>query len=154
MRIDRIKLENIDPLRMFTHDSIFEEKHDEEQEEDPEEKKRKNDEKIQALWNSLTKAPKYQKYTSNILDFLNLGPKLADIAKLLNRSDVQDLIKEKLIEEFHEDPSKRKESRVIRKNLEIFNGRIARENKVWFRRIPLFSRVFWQIDKVNIPKIK
>lgn len=97
----------------------------------------------------MTKKPHFQ--AKKIQGFFEIGPNLANLAQLLNRSDVQFLIQEKLKDEEHPNPKKREQVRIFKDNLKKLNGKIDIANKVWYRRIPLLSRVFWQIDRVKIP---
>lgn len=155
MRIDRITLNEIDPLRMFTHETAFPDRKEEEEKEEEDEHKEEEDHRVLELFLSMVKSQEdVEKEALNPIEgFFRIGPNLATLSQLLNRSDVQDKIKDKLKDRHSKDPEKQAQSYRIRENLEKLNGRIDRENGIWFRRIPLLARIFWQIDRVKIPKI-
>ncbi len=153
MHINRLYLDDIDPLRMFTHETIFPDRKDHEENEQQEEKE-KEDARVLELFLSMVKDKEVvrRQLESKILGSFRIGPNLAHLAELLNRSDVQGHIREKLRQQASSDPKKRSESIRVIENLKKLNSRIEKENSVWFRKVPLFARIYWQINKVNIPK--
>lgn len=156
MRIDKVTLNEIDPLRMFTHSSAFpDRKPGEEHEEEEKGEQEEEDDRISHLFFSMVQNREEieNDLFSPISGFFKTAPNLADLAELLNRSDVQEKIKDKLRDRYHDDPVRQAQSRRIKENLDKLNGRIDRENSIWFRRIPLLARIFWQIDRIKIPKI-
>lgn len=155
MWINQVQLSELDPLRLFTHETLFHDEHEKEEEEESEEeeKRRPDDEKLVIIWNSMTKSNSKNSF-KKVAGHFRFGPHLRDLARLLNRSDVQNLIQDYLKNENHPDPIQREKSRRIKENLGRLNQKIDQANQVWYRKVPLLSRVFWQIDRIRIPSTK
>lgn len=152
MRIERIILKEMDPLRIFTEQSLlYEEQKEQEGKEEGEEEDEER-KKIAEIWESMTVENPDSK-PGSIRAFLNLGPNLRDLATLLNRSDVQiqlsTLLKEG--EKTESPPDKREMAKRVRTNLAILNGKIDRANSLWYAHIPLASKILWQIEKIKVP---
>jgi hypothetical protein len=153
MRVDKVALKDIDPLRIFTQYALFREREEKDQEKQDEEENEEN-RKVSEIWESITKEEPGSKVSPTaITGLFKMSPNLHDLAVLLNRKDVQGIIAEILAGE-KETPEKREKAMIVRTNLEDLNGKIERENKVWFRSIPLLFRVLTQIQKITIPKLK
>jgi hypothetical protein len=154
MRIDKVALKDVNPLKVLTERTLFP---DEDErgggQEKEEEKNSPENKKITEIWNGMTHEKEHVE--DGILQALfKETPDIKMLATLLNRSDVQVMIAEVLAKEKKaQSEAERREGFIVRKNLEKLNGKIDRANSVWFRRIPLMFRVGSQIEKINIPKI-
>lgn len=151
MRIDKVALKDIDPLKIFTERSLVPDREREEKEEG-DESEEQDKKRIAEIWASITKDNDDSR-PGPLRDLFHMGPDLADLATLLNREDVQILLADILAagEKKDSSPEKREMSSRVKRNLEALNGKIGRANSIWYRRLPLPLRVLWQIDRIKIP---
>ena len=155
MRIDRVALRNMDPLKILTEKGLIPDREDHQEENEDEEKEKEEKSKIAEIWEKLT-VPNEDSRPGPLRELLHIGPNLSDLATLLNRSDVQIMLANLIAEGEKSESSaeKREMSNRVKKNLKALNGKIDRENKVWFRNMPLNFRILAQIEHIKIPNIK
>ena len=148
--IQRIDLRAIDPLRLLAHESLFPDRREKEEEEKGK-NEHEEDERLLKIWQSLLSDIEEEE-NAPVRKIVLRGPLLLkELSRRLNSHDIQDQIKEKIFLSEHGPKSAIVEGSLLLKNLERLNQKIDRANEVWFRKIPLVSRVFSVIERIQIP---
>jgi hypothetical protein len=149
--IQRIDLRSLDPLRLLAHESVFPDQREKE-EEGKEGEEHEDDERLLKIWQSLLFEIEEEENAPAKRKIILRGPVLLkELSRRLNSTYIQDQIKEKIFLAEHGPKGVQAEGSLLLKNLEKLNQKIDRANQVWFRKIPLVSRVFSIIDRIRIP---